>query len=289
MLVIAGSASPDLAQSVSERLNCGLVKPELTKFPDGELHLKIPVDLEGEHVVIVQSTPYPQNDNFMELLLLLDTVEDLGAKEVAAIVPYFAYARQDKRFEPGEAVTMQTMLKLIESTEPDRLLTVDVHEEKSIKGTKIPAKNLHAMPLVGKWLFSLNLKNPLLLGPDRGAQDYAEQAAGSLGADYDYLFKKRKSPTEVSMEPKSLDVEGRDVVILDDIISTGGTVIEALELLKKHNARKIYAGCTHAVLAGNALDRILEAGAEGVFATDTIETEISKMSVAPIIADTIAE
>lgn len=289
MLVIAGSASSNLAQRISEELDCKLVRPDSELFPDGELYLKIPEEVEGEHAIVVQSTPRPQNDNFMELLLLLDTAKDLGAKEVTAIVPYFAYARQDKRFEPGEAISLQTMLKLIGSTGANDLLTIDVHEEKALKKAKIPAQNLQAMPLIGKWLPSLNLKRPVLLGPDQGALKYVEQASRSFEADYDYLVKKRESPTEVSMEPKSMEVGGRDVVILDDIISTGGTVTEAIKLLKEQGARKIYAGCTHAVLAEDALERIRGAGAEEVFATDTIETEISKISVAPSIVEAIAE
>ncbi len=287
MLVVAGSASPKLAQRVAKELGCKLVSPELKRFPDGEFYARIPQELKGEDVAVVQSTCQPQNDNFMELFLLLDAAKDIGAKKVVAVTPYLGYARQDKRFEPGEAVSVRTIRKLIEGAGADELITVDVHEDEIMNIFEIPARSLSAMPLIGKSLHSLDLKDPVLLGPDQGALRHAERAAKIFEADYDYLVKKRKTSTKVHMEPKELKVDGRDVVILDDIISTGGTVVEAIKVLRNQGARKIYAACTHAVLAGDALEKIRGAGAEDVFATDTIEHEISKIPVAPIIADAL--
>lgn len=287
MLVVAGSASQKLAQRVAKELGCGLVTPELKRFPDEEFYVRIPEELKGESVAVIQSTCRPQNDNFMELFLLLDAAKDLGAERVAAVVPYLGYARQDKRFEPGEAVSVRTIRKLLEGAGADELITVDVHEDEIMGIFEIQAKSLSAMPLIGEFLTPLNLKNPVLLGPDQGAIRHAERASKSFEADCDYLVKKRETPTKVRVEPKELEVGGRDVVILDDIISTGGTVVEAIKVLREQGARKIYAGCTHAVLAGDALKKIREAGAEDVFATDTIESEISKVSVAPLIADAL--
>ena len=143
------------------------------------------------------------------------------------------------------------------------------------------------MPLVGKYLRRFELRDPVVLAPDQGALHHAECVAGELQADFDYLVKHRETPTKVKMEPKRLNVRGRDAVLVDDIISTGGTIVEASKILRKQGAGKIYVACTHAVLVGDALEKIRRAGAEEVFATDTIEREISRITVAPLIADAL--
>ncbi len=291
MLIVAGSASSKLAERVAKQLKCELTKPELRRFPDGELYARIPADVEGEDVAIIQSTCYPPNQNFMELFLLLDAVRDIGAKKVTAIVPYFAYARQDKRFKEGEAVSLQTVVKLIESVGTDKVYTVDMHAHRIgdiQKIFKIPAQNLTAAPLLAKYLTdNYQLEDPVIIGPDEEAERWAKGAGEFLDADWDYMIKKRLGPEEVEIKPRKLEVEGRDAMVIDDIISTGGTMVEAIKILKKHGARKIYAACIHAVLAGDALKKVRKAGAEDIFATDTIERNISKVSVAPLIADAI--
>jgi len=287
MLVVAGSASRNLSERVAAELGCELVRPELKRFPDGELYVRVPQELKGEAVAVVQSTCQPQNDNFMELFFLLHVAKDLGAERVSAVVPYLGYARQDKRFEPGEVVSAQTVRVLLEGAGADEFVTVDVHSDKAMESFKIPARNLTAMPLVGKYLRRFELRDPVVLAPDQGALHHAECVAGELQADFDYLVKHRETPTKVKMEPKRLNVRGRDAVLVDDIISTGGTIVEASKILRKQGAGKIYVACTHAVLVGDALEKIRRAGAEEVFATDTIEREISRITVAPLIADAL--
>lgn len=291
MLIVAGSASSKLAERVAKQLKCELTKPELRLFPDGELYVRIPADVKGKDVAIIQSTCHPPNQNYMELFLLLDAARDLGAEEVTAIMPYFAYARQDKRFKEGEAVSLRTVVKLIESVGTDRVYTVDMHAHRIgnvQKIFKIPARNLTAAPLLAKYLAdNYQLKDPVIIGPDEESRQWAKMAGKALGTDWDYMVKKRLGPEEVEIKPRKLEVEGRDVMVIDDIISTGETMMEAIKILKKHRARKIYAVCTHAVLAGDALGKVRKAGAEDIFATDTIEHKISKVSVAPIIADAI--
>jgi ribose-phosphate pyrophosphokinase len=291
MLIVAGSASSKLAERVAGQLKCKLTKPELRRFPDGELYVRIPTDVKGEDVAIIQSTCYPPNQNYMELFLLLDTVRDLGAREVTAIVPYFAYARQDKRFEEGEAVSLHTVAKLIESAGADEVYTVDMHAHRVgdiQKIFKVPAQNLTAAPLLARYLAgNYQLEDPVIIGPDEEAEQWAKGAGKTLGADWDYMVKERLGPKEVKIKPRKLEVEDRDAMVIDDIISTGETMVEAVKILKDHGARKIYAACVHAVLANDALEKIRRAGAEDIFATDTIEREISKVSVAPLIADAI--
>jgi len=291
MLIVAGSASSKLAERVAKQLKCKLTKPELKLFPDGELYVRIPADVKGEDVAVIQSTCYPPNQNYMELLLLLDAARDLGAKNVIAVMPYFAYARQDKRFKEGEAVSLYTVAKLIESVGTDRVYTVDMHAHRvgDIQEIfKVPARNLTAAPLLAKYLVdNYQLKDPVIIGPDDEAERWAKEAGEALGADWDYMIKERLGPEEVRIKARNLEVEGRDAMVIDDIVSTGETMVEAIKILKKRGARKIYAGCIHAVLAGNAQEKVRKAGAEDIFATDTIEHKISKVSVAPLIADAI--
>jgi len=287
MIVVGGSASGKLAAGVAELLKCALVKPEVRRFPDGESYVRADHDFSDEHVVVIQSTCNPANDNLMELFLLLDAMKDLGAKRISAVVPYFGYARQDKRFKPGEAISSRTVCKLIERSGADEVFTVDIHEDETIGNFTIPARNLSAMPLIGRHLAKSELRDPVVLGPDQGALRWARLVAAELAADYDYLEKTRITPKKVMVAPKRLEVSKRDVAIVDDIISTGGTVIKAIKILKRQGARRIHVACTHPVLMGMALQKIRAAGARKVFATDTIEHKMSEVSVAPIIAGAI--
>jgi len=287
MIIVAGSASSKLAARVAKLLGCPLAKSEVTRFPDGESYVRVNHNFKDEHAVVVQSTYYPQNDNFIELFLLLDAIKDLGAKRVTAVVPYFGYARQDKRFKPGEAISVRTMCKLVERAGADDIFTIDIHEEEIMANFAIPAYNLTAMSLIGRYVSRLDLRDPVVLAGDQGALHHAKRAAAEFMADYDYLEKTRQTSTKVAIRPKRLNVSKRDVVIVDDIISTGGTVIEAIKILKKQGARRIYAACTHPVLVSNALRKIIAAGARKVIATDTIEHKTSVISVAPVIAERI--
>lgn len=287
MIVIAGSASNKLAARIAKALGCPLVKPQLKRFPDCESYVRIPREVKGQHAIVVQSTCTPANENLIELCFLLDTAKDLGAKRVTAVVPYFGYARQDKRFEPGEAISVRTVCKLIERAGPDDLLTVDIHEDEIMTNFAIPAFNLSAMPLLGQHLAKLKLRSLVVLAADQGALPRAKRVAAEFGADYDYLEKSRLTSTKVLTKPKRLDVAKRDVVIVDDIISTGGTVVEAAKVLRKQRARTILAACTHPVFVGNALKRVLAAGVRKVIATDTIEHRTSVVSAAPVIVEAI--
>ncbi len=287
MIVIAGSASPKLAARVAKQLGCPLAKPELKRFPDSETYVRVGAEFGGEHAVVVQSTRPPVNDNLIELFLLLDTAKDLGARRVTAVVPYFGYARQDKRFKPGEAVSVRTMCKLIERAGADDLLTVDIHEDWIMKNFATPAYNLSAAPLIGRYLAKLKLHDPVVLAADQGALQRAKGVAVEFGADHDHLEKTRLTSTKVLTKPKRLDIAGRDVVIIDDIISTGATMVEAARVVKRYRARRIYAACIHPVLAGASLKKVLAAGVQRVIATDTIEHRTSVVSVAPILAGAI--
>lgn len=287
LIIIAGSASPKLAARVATQLKCPLLKPELKHFPDGELYVRLDTKLEGKHVVIVQSASQPQNDNLIELFLMLDAAKDLGARHVTAAVPYLTSLWQDKRFKPGEATSAHTICKLIEHAGADDFLTVDMHNDGVIQNFSIPTYNLTAIPLLGQYLAKLKLQDPIILGIDKGLLERVRRVAVELKADYDYLEKRRVAPKKTAIQPKHLDVAKRDVVLVDDIISTGSTIIEATRILRRQRAHKIYAACTHPVLAGDALQKILKVDVQAVIATDTIEHRTSVVSVAPLIAGAI--
>lgn len=285
MIIIAGSASPKLSAEVAGLLGSELVNAEIRHFPDGEIYARIDADLRRKPVAIIQSTCPPQNDNLIELLLLLDTAKVLGAKRTVAVVPYLAYSRQDKRFNSGEAISLRTVSKLISQSGAEELITVDIHQEETLGNFSIPAFNQTAMPLLGRYLKELNLKNPIFIGADQGSIKRATLVALELGAEHYHLEKHRITPENVIVYPKNLSVQGRDIVMVDDIVSTGGTIIGAAKMLQEQGARDVYVACAHPVLAGNAMQKLKDAGIKQIIATNTIEKDVSVVSVAPLIAE----
>lgn len=285
MIVVAGPASPKLGRRIASSLKCGLAPLEWKRFPDGESYIRIPFEMKGESVIVVQSTSLPQDKRLMELFFILDLIGELGAREVTVVIPYLAYMRQDKRFRDGEVVSVRVVSKLIESFNVDKVVLVDVHSKLVLDYFNVDVVEVSAMPLIGSYLSSLNLSNPFVLAPDRKALNLAKMVADGIGCDYDFLEKRRDKITgEVKTYFKEMDVRDRDVVIVDDIISTGGTIANAAEIARNLGARRIYAACTHALLVGDALMRLSSAGVFEIIGTDTIESNISKVSVAPAIA-----
>lgn len=291
MKIIGGSSGRVLATLVARQLGLKVSGVEIKRFPDGEKYLRVDEDLAGQDVVIVQSIHHEPDELLVEYFLLCDTVKDLGANKVIAVLPYFAYARQDSRFKPGEAVSFKTVTKLIEDVGTAELFSVDMHQHRVERASdlfRIPAHNLTAAPLLAEYVKTeTSLQKPIVIGPDEESEQWAFTAAKVLGADHDVLEKKRLGPEKVEITTRSLDVLGRDVLLIDDIISTGGTIIEASRILKGQGARRLIVACTHPILAHDALARIYESGAEIVVGTDTVPSPISYVSVAPLIADAI--
>ena len=289
MILVPGPASQNLGQKVAETLNARIVPVKLKTFPDGEYCLRFDGDVKDEEVIVVQSTGPPQDTNIMQLLLMLDTAKDLGAEKVTTVVPYLSFARQDKRFLPGEAVSAETFVKLIEACGTERFITVNIHSENTLKRFSVPTENLSAITSLAEHFKNRGLDGAFSLSPDKGAIELAEEADRVLGGGCGWLKKERNRFTcEIQLEEKSLNVKGRDVIVFDDIISTGGTIAGAVKMLKTQGARRVYAACVHPLLIGEAKTNIIESGAEEIVGTDSVPSSVRTVSLAPLIAEALA-
>lgn len=282
MIVVGGSSSRRLAEDLAKELGVGLLQATSNRFPDGESYVRLETDKLDKEVVIVQNT-HP-DDMLVELLLLQDAAGRLGSERITNVIPYFGYARQDKLFNTGEAVSAQVMAEHIEM-KADKVITVDIHTDKVLDWFKrAKGVNVHATKCIGS--FFANDGIDLVLAPDKGAAERAREVAEMLGSDWDHLVKTRLSGTEVKIAPKRLDVKGRNVLIVDDIISTGGTIEAATMQLRSLGAKRVIAVCTHGLFTMGALDRLRKC-CDKVISTNTIESEVSEISVAPAIAKAI--
>jgi len=290
VIVIPGPASQDLGRKVANILKSRVIPVVSKTFPDGESYIRLDNEIENKEVVIVQTTGPPQDAHIMQLFLMVDAAKDLGAERVITVVPYLAYARQDKRFLPGEAISIETFIKLIETSGTDRFLTVNIHEEGILKRFSVPAENLSAMTLLAEYFKKKRLTGAFSLAPDKGALKLVKEANKVLHGGCGWLRKERDRLTgEIRVEEKRFDIEGKDVIIFDDIISTGGTTAAAVYILKKQGARRVYVACVHPLLVGEAQEKIMESGAEEIVGTDCVPSPVSAVSVAPLIAEALAE
>jgi len=288
LIVISGPASVELGREVAAQLKAKVVPVEFKRFPDGESYIRFDGDLRGEDVVIVQTTGPPQNENMIQLLLMTDNAKDLGAKTITAVVPYFAYARQDTRFRPGEAFSAKTLIKLLESCGVSKILTVNSHNPKLLKTLSLPIKDLSAISLLAEHFRKQSFRNAVSLSLGKKGLDTAVEASKVLEGECDYIPTQRDRMTgNVTIEKKPLPVSNKDIVIFDDIISSGGTMFKTVAWVKEQGARRVYAACVHPLLIGDAKEKILNSGADGVVGTDTVSSSISVVSVAPLIVQAL--
>jgi len=289
LLVVPGPASRELGLRVAELLGCETVPLDFKVFPDGESYLRFRRKVEGEDLLIVQTTAPPQDSNLIRLLLTVDGAKRLGAKTIKVFVPYLAYSRQDKSFLEGEAISINTVIRLIEASGTTEFYTVNVHSEDIMTRFRIPAFNLSAIPLLAEELKKSGLAGAVSIAPDKGARGLVEEANRILKGGCGWLEKHRDRITgEIEMVEKSLDVAGKDVVVFDDIISTGGTMASAVRIVKRLGARRVYVACVHPLMLGDSEKKIFESGAEKIIGTDTIPGKFSSVSVAPLIAKAVS-
>ncbi len=282
MIVVGGSSSRDMAKELARLLGCKYVQAATTRFPDGECYTRIEDDGMDDDVVIVQNT-YP-DENVVEMFLLQDAVKRLGAKTITCVIPYYGYARQDRIFKPGEPESAKVMAQRLEML-CDRVLTVDIHKENVLRWFECPAKNISASKAIGDYFRDRGID--MVLSPDIGAAGRAEEVAGYIGVPHDHLEKVRLSGTDVRITPANMDCAGKHVLIVDDIIATGGTILAACEQLRNQNVASISVACTHGVFAKNALERLTGGNIDSLLCCNTLENEVSNISVAPLVAEAI--
>lgn len=280
MIVVGGSSSRDLAKELAMILGCKYIQAATTRFPDGECYTRIDSESLHDDVVIVQNT-YP-DENIIEMFLLQDAVKRMGAKKITLVIPYFGYARQDRIFKPGEPESAKVMAKRLDMM-CDRVVTIDIHKETVLKHFKARSKDLKASGAIADYFMDRGID--LVLSPDIGAAGRAKEVGTKMGVPFDHLEKKRISGTEVRIAPAHMDCMDKNVLIVDDIIATGGTIIAATEQLKEAGAKSVTVACTHGVFARNAMERLTGSTIDGVLCCNTIENEVSHISVAPIVAD----
>lgn len=279
MKVACTEKSQILGSKVAKALDLPLVYTQFKAFPDGELYLK--TGAPDEETLLVSSTV--DNQSLIQLLLMIDACE---GSEITLVLPYMGYARQDKRFNDGEPVSSRAVARAL-SAGVSRVITVNIHEETVLSHFRAPAEDITLAPEMARWIEGLGCDDPLILAPDKGAAAFAADIAQNGGWETDHLSKTRLSGEEVRIAPSSVEAEGRDIVITDDIISTGGTLATAAGMLKEGGARSVHAACVHGVFASGGFARLRAAGLASVVSSDTIESAASSFSAAGMIADAI--
>ena len=281
MIVFSNKKSEALAKEVAAGIGATLGEIEKKVFPDGEIYVRVLTPVNGEETTLVYTTQ--SNDDLVELILTASVLKE-KSKKVRIVVPHILYQRQDSAFEDDEAVSAKVVLELLDKYS-DEITTVNAHFLESAGKQKfagIEVNNLDAFPLLGKHFEGTD--NLVIVSPDEGSKDYAKAAADAVGAEYDYLIKKRIDGETVEMQPKELDVSGKNVVVLDDIIATGGTMVKAAEKLKEQGASKVSLGCVHGIFTkGTEIFGDLE-----VVCTNSLPGPLSKVSLAPIIIKSLA-
>jgi len=282
MFILGGTSAKNIATNLANRLQQPLVHTTYKRFPDDEFYVRLHDNIAGQDVLIVQ-TAYPDT-KIVELFLIQDAVHDAGAKTITVILPYFGYSRQDKKFEEGEAISARAIAQHI-SMNVDCVITVDPHKDHVLKFFTVPAYSCTAVSTIAQYLKDKNID--FVLAPDKGAKERAKEAAALINCEYDLLEKTRIDGSTVKITPKKLDARGKHVAIIDDIISTGGTMAHSIKELKKQGAASVSVACTHGLFVGGAKEKLLAADCDEIISTDTIETEYSKVSAAECIAETL--
>jgi len=287
-IVVSGTNSRSLAKSVAKRIKAQYSELFVDTFPDGELRIRFPDDVAGMHVILIESLLPNPNTSLMELVFAIHTAKDLGAAKVTAVAPYLAYMRQDKRFHAGECVSAHVMADLLSAA--DHVIAIDPHLHRIKRLQDIftcKATSLTADPVFADYIHKTHPK-AIIMGPDGESSQWAKTIADRIGQESVILSKKRYSATKVRtiIHGDPARFKGRDVVIVDDIISTGNTMIEPIKQLKAFGAKKITCVCVHGVFAKNALQRLKKLGAQ-VISTNTIQNPVAKIDVASLIANAL--
>jgi len=295
LAVITGNANPVLAKEICQHLGIFVSKALVARFSEGEIRVQVEENVRGKDVFIVQPTCNPANDNFMELLVLIDAVRRASARRITAVLPYYGYARQDRKDQPRVPITAKLVANLITGAGADRVLTMDLHASQIQGFFDIPVDHLYAINTLCDYFLSKKMKDVVVVSPDVGGIKMARAYAKKLAAGLAIVDKRRDSPEKTEVMHILGEVEGKKAILVDDIIATGGSMIEAVEELKKRGVTEVYAAVSHGVLSGNALERIQNCKAlNKVVITNSIplaepvkNSKIHVLSVAPLLAEAI--
>ncbi len=289
MKVFAGSSNSALAKEVVDYLNVDLGQSVLERFSDGEIHFFIDENVRGEDVFILQSGAFDANFHLMEIFVMIDAFKRASAERITAVIPYYPYARQDWKDRPRVAISARLVADLLEAAGSNRVLTMDLHSPQIQGFFSIPVDNLMAAPVLARHIQNLELKDLTIVSPDAGGVGRARVFAKRLEANLAIIDKRRPAPNEARVLHVIGDVKDRDVVIIDDMVDTAGTLVQSAEALIKEGARKVLAACTHPVLSGEALDRIENSQLDRIIVTDTIPLNEKARSSEKILVISVAE
>jgi ribose-phosphate pyrophosphokinase len=284
--VVAGPGSFDLADNIAKRLGAQLTVASLRIFSDGESNIKL--GKVGKNCVIVQSTHPPVDTHLIQLLMMAKKCTDDGAQHISAVIPYLCYARQDRAFLEGEVVSIALVAKLLQAVEVQHVITVDIHSQLAMSYFK-SIENVSSVPLLADYASKMKLRDPVAVSPDAGGANRAKEFARHLDIEVVVLKKSRHRVTgEVAVDEKlEMDISKRDALVIDDIISSGGSIIKAAEVLHKKGVGKIYAMCAHALLIRDAAQKIKSAGVQDIISTNSVPGEYSKVELSPEIASAL--
>jgi ribose-phosphate pyrophosphokinase len=292
--IFSGNANVALAEEIANHLGLPLGDCEVTKFRNGEIQVIVNESVRGDDVFVVQPTSSPPNDTLMELLILIDALRRASARRITAVIPYYGYARQDRKTRGREPITAKLVANLITTAQADRVLTMDLHAGQIQGFFDLPVDHLGALPLLVEYLEGKQLKDVVVVSPDVGGTTRARNLAEQLSeATFGILEKRRPRPNVAEVMTIIGEVRDRTAVLLDDMIDTGGTIAKGAEVLVRQGANTVYACATHAVFSGNALERLLEAPIQEIVVTNTIpvsipaeaQNRVKVLSVAPLLAE----
>ena len=290
--IFSGTANVEFSKMVAKYLGIPLSEASIKRFSDGEISVQIGESVRGKDVFIIQPTCAPANINLMELLILTDALKRSSASSITAVVPYFGYARQDRKAAPRVPITAKLVANMMQTAGIDRVVTMDLHAGQIQGFFDIPVDNLYGTIVFLDYVKNKNLKNPIVASPDVGSVARARSLAKSLNLDMVIVDKRREKANESEVMNIIGDVNGKDVILIDDMIDTAGTIVKAAEVLKKNGATSVMAFCTHPVLSGPAYDRINSGVLDELVTTDTIPLKeqspyIKVLTTAPLFGEVI--
>jgi len=295
MKICTGNANPKLAQGICDALGVTLTDVLVSRFSEGEIRVEIKENVRGKDIFIVQPTCPPANDNLMELLIMIDAARRASAKRITAVIPFYGYARQDRKDQPRVPITAKLIANLITTAGANRILTMDLHANQIQGFFDIPVDHLYAINAICDYFIEKDIRDKVVVAPDVGGTKMARAYAKRMGASLAIVDKRRESPEKTEVMHILGEVQGKNAIIIDDIIATGSSIIEAVEALKKHGVKDVYAAVTHGVLSCKAIERIENCKSlKELIITDSIPLtkekqigNINVVSVASLLAEAI--